>query len=66
MDRRVSHSNVIAKNGLRQMYGRVLAMWASDRLTAKTPMVWPCDRDPQGDFRDHDWRCLYLGSVLDD
>ena len=66
MSRLACRHKIFADSGLRLMYGRMLAMWASDQLTTKTPIAWRCDEDPQGDYRDHDWRCLYQGSVLDD
>ena len=49
----------------RRMYLRVLANWAGDVLTAKPRAAWPA-ADPEGDFRDRNWRKLYAGSVLDD
>lgn len=52
--------------GMRTMFGRTLACWASDLLATPPSIQWNEDNDPIADYRDRDWSKLYTGSVLDD
>lgn len=48
-----------------RLFQRTLAHWANDLLRQPPRIAWPAPQ-PAIDFRDHDWKSLYQGSVLDD
>ncbi len=49
----------------RGMYHRTMAVWLTDLLQRRGTVSWPSE-GPVTDYRDHDWRRLYRGSILDD
>ncbi len=65
MDRLAGNREVLADDGLREMYLRTLANWASDVLSGGDAVEW-AEPDPAADYRNRDWKSLYTGSVLDD
>ena len=64
---RSQFGRVIATDGARTMYGRMLSLWASDLLLHPPSLAWSDEiTDADRAYRDHDWQRLYSGSVLDD
>lgn len=58
-----------ADDRTRKMFGRAMALWAGDLLRTPPHANWrrpSAHEDALADYRDHDWRRLYVGSVLDD
>ena len=56
---------------VRRLYRRMMAGWAHDVLLSPAApgspatIAWAAP-DATADYRNHDWRSLYAGSVLDD
>ena len=55
----------LGNQGSRRFYLTMVSCWAFDLICHPPTITWP-DQDPESDFRDHNWRRLYIGSILDD
>ena len=66
-NQRSQAGRVIASDGARKMYGKMLSCWASDLISHPPRIDWQEQAtDAELAYQNHDWRRLYTGSVLDD